>query len=50
MKHGSAPVWWRKYGSQTFELQDVATRVLSVATLSGNGQCMILFILKDRAD
>lgn len=36
MKHLSAPVWWREYGSQTFELQLIATRVLSVAASSGS--------------
>ena len=34
VKHLSAPVWWREYGSQTFELQHIATRVLCVAASS----------------
>ena len=34
VKHLSAPVWWMEYGSQTFELQHIATRVLSVAASS----------------
>ena len=36
VKHLSAPVWWREYGIQTFELQHIATRVLSVAASSGS--------------
>ena len=36
VKHLSAPVWWREYGSQTFELQHVATRVLSMVASSGS--------------
>lgn len=27
IKHLSPPMWWKEYGSQTFELQHIAVRV-----------------------
>lgn len=36
VKNLSAPIWWSEYGSQTFELQHIATRVLSVVASSGS--------------
>ena len=36
IKHLSPPMWWKEHGSQTFELQHIAVRILSVAASSGS--------------